>query len=205
MRNSLNRENLEENGSNQSKKMSLDHYSKVHGEKNLFDRDLDEAKYNYMETIEEKEKRLKKLWIMTKRNRTIQRSLESPTNEEIININNDIVKLVRNIRYKIDQNLLKNQKHPIFGANYRKISQEEFMMDAEVEFHKIKKYLNNSPEVLQEDPEIKEKYKDLIKNLKRRRFTELAHELHGSEHKYDYLTDKTESKEDLKVVRIIII
>jgi len=79
------------------------------------------------------------------------------------------------------------------------------MMDAEVEFHKIKKYLNNSPEVLQEDPEIKEKYKDLIKNLKRRRFTELAHELHGSEHKYDYLTDKTESKEDLKVVRIIII
>jgi hypothetical protein len=74
---------------------------------------------------------------------------------------------------------------------------DEFLVDSELEFHKIKKFLSNSNEILIEEPEIREKYKSLIGLLKRRRIVEQGYSRYEYNHKYG----KTDSQSSILSVK----
>lgn len=150
----------------ENSKISFENWKKTVKTNLEFDNEFLEEKYQYLETLEEKEERLRKIWINSKKNLIDSKTFEK--NKNFLKINKEIIELIKSLRIKIDQNLLKNKKHPVFGTNYRHVSFDEFMVDADIEFHKIKKFLLKSPEVLKNDPEIGFKYQSLVENLKRK-------------------------------------
>ena len=79
---------------------------------------------------------------------------------------------IRILRKRIDQDLLNNYKHPVFGSNYRQYDINEFMIDSDVEFEKIKKFLSNNPKLIQTDKEIGDDYLKLMKKLRRKKMIE---------------------------------
>jgi hypothetical protein len=163
----------------------------------MFDNDLLYEQYFYTEDSIDKESRLRELWINSKRN-----NLEAQT-EELTKLDDAIAELVRNIRRKIDQNLIKMRKHPVFGANYRFYEEEEFMIDSEIEFHKIKKFLKEDSSVIKKDPEIGYRYEELLQTLKRKKIIENSVPMFGAEHindfynKNDVIADEDEDKIDM--------
>ncbi len=133
----------------------------------MFDNDLLYETYYYWEDQEEKELRLRQLWAESRKT-SLDSKVKKPEifAKDLTKLNSDIQNSVRALRRKIDQTLLKNNKHPIFGANYRYMKREDLLIDSEIEFHKIKKFLQNSPEKIRDDPEIGIKYQELMTMLK---------------------------------------
>jgi hypothetical protein len=160
-------------GRNMKKFVKFEEFVKEFSNRYMFDNDLLYETYYYWEDLDEKEMRLRELWINSRKER-LEKNINRPESlsRELQKLNDNISVLVRNLRRKIDQTLLKNRKHPIFGANYRYYKYDEFMLDSEIEFHKIKKFLETSPEKIKNDPEIGYKYKELINLLKRKKIGE---------------------------------
>jgi len=63
----------------------------------------------------------------------------------------------------MDQELTRRNINPIFGNNYNnKYEKEEFLIDVDMEFFKLKKLLERSPNVLKEDPILAVDYLKII-------------------------------------------
>ena len=90
--------------------------------------------YEYWETSEEKEERIRLIWLKSKQKTLDNLELSNEINERenldlpkgregleenIESLSNVLTKQVRDLRLKIDQNLLKIKKHPVFGTNYK--------------------------------------------------------------------------------------
>lgn len=168
----------------------------------LLDKDILDMNYEYWETPEEKEERLRIKWIESKQkllnnieftNEIINlEKIDVPkdpkaTEEGIEKLTNDLCKLIRDLRFKIDQNLLKQNKHPMFGSNYKYYKGDEFMLDADHEFYKIKKFLKNDKTKIMSDPEIGHRYEELLETLKRKKILENTYAEHYNERAYHQL------------------
>lgn len=80
--------------------------------------------------------------------------------------------MVRKIRWRVDQELTKRSIDPLFKENYYTYDREEFLIDADMEFFKIKKLLNKNPKVLREDPILSLDYLRIINLLKKKKMME---------------------------------
>jgi len=199
-------------GRNMKKFVKFEEFVKEFSNKYMFDNDLLYDTYYYWEDLDQKEMRLRELWINSRKER-LEQNMKRPEalSKELTKLNDNISVLVRNLRRKIDQTLLKNRKHPIFGANYRYYKYDEFMLDSEIEFHKIKKFLESSPEKIKNDPEIGYKYKELIDLLKRKKIgeattsqfedpiDEFKEEKKEEEQVDEDITENIESQEKVKI------
>lgn len=161
--------------------------------------------YEYWETAEEKEERLRLIWLESKQkllnnlersnNITDIENMKIPSDkagleENIQSLANSLTKQIRDLRFKIDQNLLKLNKHPVFGSNYKYYKNRDLLLDSEHEFHKIKKFLKNDKDVIKEDPEIGYRYEELLENLKRKKVMENTYIEHYTERSYSQLKGK---------------
>lgn len=63
---------------------------------------------------------------------------------------------------------------PIFKENYRAYDKEEFLLDSDMEFSKIKKLLEKNPKVLKEDPLLSIDYLKIINLIKRKKLAEMT-------------------------------
>jgi hypothetical protein len=61
---------------------------------------------------------------------------------------------------------------PIFKENYRAYDKEEFLIDSDIEFFKIKKLLEKNPKMLKEDPLLGIDYLKIINLIKRKKIVE---------------------------------
>lgn len=61
---------------------------------------------------------------------------------------------------------------PLFKENYSAYDKEEFLIDADVHFFKIKKLLDKNPKFLKDDPLIGIDYLKIIQLIKRHKITE---------------------------------
>jgi hypothetical protein len=165
---------------NVKKLYKFDEWVKENSKVYMFDNDLLYETYFYSEDSMDKESRLRELWINSMKN-----SIDLET-EELTKLNESISEIVRNLRRRIDQGLIKMRKHPVFGSNYRFYEEEEFMLDAEIEFHKIKKFLQEDSSVIKKDPEIGYRYEELLQTLKRKKIIEKSVPMFGAEHINDY-------------------
>ena len=81
--------------------------------------------------------------------------------------------MVRKIRWRTDQELTRRNIEPIFKDNYTgKYDKEEFLIDAGMEFFKIKKLLSKNPKLLKDDPVLSLEYFKIINLIKRKKLLE---------------------------------
>lgn len=62
----------------------------------------------------------------------------------------------------------------MFKENYRTYDKEEFLIDSDIEFYKIKKILEKNPKILKDDPLIGLDYLKVISLIKRHKLPELS-------------------------------
>lgn len=75
----------------------------------------------------------------------------------------------------MDQELTRRNINPIFGNNYNnKYEKEEFLIDVDMEFFKLKKLLERSPNVLKEDPILAVDYLKIIQVIRRKKLLEFS-------------------------------
>jgi hypothetical protein len=60
----------------------------------------------------------------------------------------------------------------LFKENYRAYDKEEFLIDSDMEFYKIKKLLEKNPKMLKEDPLMSVDYLKIINLIKRKKLVE---------------------------------
>jgi len=193
--------------------VSYDEYMEENAKAPLLDKDILDMNYEYWETLEEKEERLRIKWIESKQkllsniemtNKIIEiDKIDIPkdqklTEENIEKITINLCKLIRDLRFRIDQNLLKQNKHPIFGSNYKYFKAEEFMLDADHEFYKIKKFLKNDKSKIIVDSEIGYRYEELLESLKRKKILENTYAEHYNERAYHQLNRGDILEEDIE-------
>jgi len=109
---------------------------------------------------------LRQLWLDFKRQRVNTDDLESNDAKLLNYYNLEVIGSIRSIRRNIDNYLLSVKKHPIFRTNYRYYKDNEQEIDMEMDFHRIKKYLNNNLQVLAEDQSTFNDYEKIIAALK---------------------------------------
>ena len=63
---------------------------------------------------------------------------------------------------------------PLFKENYRAYDKEEFLLDSDIEFSKIKRLLEKNPKILKEDPLLGIDYMKIISLIKRKKLGELT-------------------------------
>jgi len=139
----------------------------------MFDNDLVEQAYKFWENNEEKAERLKKIWLDLKRKNALG-GIEARTSEEQEQLSQDIVELTRKVRFRIDQELVRRNIEPLFKENYRAYDKEEFLIDSDIEFTKIKRLLEKNPKILKEDPLLGIDYLKIINMIKRKKLVENA-------------------------------
>jgi len=138
----------------------------------VFDNDLLEAQYKFWETNLEKEQRLKKVWIDMNRRRALD-GVDAISSEEQDELNDKIIELTRKIRWTVDQELVRRNHRPLFHQNYMdKYEKEEFLIDADMEFYKVKKLLEKNPKVLRDDPIISIDYHKIITLIRQKKLVE---------------------------------
>lgn len=71
---------------------------------------------------------------------------------------------------------MKRNINPVFKNNYKAYDKEEFLVDANMEFFKIKKLLEKNPKTLKDDPLLAVDYLKIIDLIKRRRLYEDAND-----------------------------
>jgi hypothetical protein len=62
----------------------------------------------------------------------------------------------------------------LFKENYRAYDKEEFLLDSDVEFSKIKRLLEKNPKILREDPLLGVDYLKIINLIKRKKLAEYS-------------------------------
>ena len=81
--------------------------------------------------------------------------------------------MVRRVRWRVDQELTRRSIEPLFKDNYAgKYDKTEFLIDADVEFTKIKRLLEKHPKVLREDPILSTDYFKIIGLIKQKKLLE---------------------------------
>ena len=138
---------------------------------NLFLDDLFDQTYKFWETDEDKQERLRKIWLDLKRKNALG-GVEARTTQEQDELNVQIVELARKVRFRIDQELVKRNVDPLFKENYRAYDKEEFLVDANVEFVKVKRLLERNPKMLKEDPLLGLDYVKILNLIKRKKLLE---------------------------------
>ena len=63
---------------------------------------------------------------------------------------------------------------PLFKENYRAYDKEEFLIDSDIEFYKIKKLLEKNPKMLKDDPLLGLDYLKIINMIKQKKLVELS-------------------------------
>jgi hypothetical protein len=80
---------------------------------------------------------------------------------------------VRRIRWRVDQELTRRSIEPLFKDNYAdKYEKHELLIDADVEFTKIKRLLERHPKVLKDDPILSVDYFKIIGLIKQKKLLE---------------------------------
>jgi hypothetical protein len=74
----------------------------------------------------------------------------------------------------MDQELVKRNVEPLFKENYRAYDKEEFLLDSDIEFSKIKRLLEKNPKMLKEDPLLGIDYLKIINLIKRKKLGEMT-------------------------------
>ena len=105
--------------------------------------------YKFWETQEDKEERIKKIWINLKRKNALG-GLDQRSTGEQLELNKEITNLVRKIRWRVDQELTRRSIEPVFKENYYTYDKEEFLIDTDFEFVKIKNLLSKHLENVSE-------------------------------------------------------
>jgi hypothetical protein len=68
--------------------------------------------------------------------------------------------------------LVRRNVEPLFKENYRAYDKEEFLLDSEIEFSKIKRLLEKNPKILREDPLLGVDYLKIINLIKKKKLVE---------------------------------
>jgi hypothetical protein len=63
---------------------------------------------------------------------------------------------------------------PLFKENYRAYDKEEFLLDSDIEFSKLKHLLEKNPKLLKEDPLLGVDYLKIINLIKRKKLIEVT-------------------------------
>lgn len=79
---------------------------------------------------------------------------------------------MRRIRWRVDQEMTKRSMEPIFKENYASYDKDEFLIDADFEFVKVKNILNKSPNILRDDPIISIDYLKIINLIRQKKLLE---------------------------------
>lgn len=80
--------------------------------------------------------------------------------------------MIRRLRLRVDQQLVGKHIEPLFKESYYSYSKDEFMLDADFEFYKVKNFLNKSPRILKEDPIVGVEYLKVINLIKQKKLLE---------------------------------
>ena len=128
---------------------------------------------------------MKKLWIDLNRKNALG-GVDAPTPEENLELAQQITALLRKVRWKIDQEVTRRNMTPLFKDLYAdKYEKEEFLLDADMEFFKVKKLLDNNPKVLKDDPVLSIDYMKVITLLKRKKLLEETSDHFDPENSYE--------------------
>ena len=98
--------------------------------------------------------------------------------------------MTRRVRWRVDQELTRKNVEPIFKENYYSYTKQEFLLDADFEFYKVKNLLEKSPRLLKEDPILSVDYLKIINLIKQKKLLETAGDLYDplsatESHHYD--------------------
>lgn len=104
-----------------------------------------------------------------------------------------IVDKIRDIRWKVDQEMVKHNLDPLFKHAYTKYTREEFMLDSEIQFSKLKTFLQKNPRILKEDPIISQEYLTIINLIRRKKLIEFASPAFSREHEESFESQKVQT------------
>ena len=76
------------------------------------------------------------------------------------------------MRWRVDQELTRRSIEPIFKENYYSYDKDEFLLDADFEFIKVRNLLNKSPKLLRDDPIMGVDYLKVINLIKQKKVLE---------------------------------
>jgi len=89
---------------------------------------------------------------------------------------------MRNVRWKVDQEMTRRNEEPLFKDLYAgKYDKEEFLLDVDMEFYKIKKLLEKHPKALKDDPVLSVDYLKMINLIKQQKMVEDTNEAFSGE------------------------
>lgn len=115
------------------------------------------------------------MWIDLKRKNALG-GIDAVSTQEQLDLNKQIVDLVRRVRWRTDQELTRRNIEPIFKDFYTdKYDKEEFLIDAGFEFYKLKNLLSRNPRVLKDDPVLSLDYYKIIQLLRRKKVLETGY------------------------------
>lgn len=149
-------------------KIPFEEFVKKAASENIFENDLLEQQYKFWESTQDREARLKNIWIDLKRKNALG-GVDKPQPEDTLALNQQIATLIRKVRWRTDQELTRRNIEPLFKDNYTdKYTKDEFLIDAGFEFYKLKKLLEKNPRVLMDDPIVSLDYYKIIGLIKRK-------------------------------------
>ena len=154
-------------------KISFERWFAANRQDSIFDEDLLEQQYKFWETEDERSLRLKKMWIEMRRKNALG-GVDAIQPAEHIEMTKKITELLRGIRWRIDQELTRKNMEPIFKHLYYTYEKEEFLLDVDLEFHKVKKLLEKNPRVLRDDPIMSIEYLKIIEMIKQKKLLEVT-------------------------------
>ena len=138
---------------------------------NMFANDLMELEYKFWESAEDKKERIKKMWIGLKKKNALGGD-DMRSSAEQNKINREITDRLRKLRWRVDQELTVRNIDPVFKENYYSYDKDEFLIDADFEFVKVRNLLEKNPRVLREDPIISIDYMKIINLIKQKKLLE---------------------------------
>ena len=94
------------------------------------------------------------------------------TSADHAQLNAEIAELLRRVRWRVDQELTRRSIEPIFKENYYSYDKDEFLLDADFEFIKVRNLLNKSPKLLRDDPIMGVDYLKVINLIKQKKVLE---------------------------------
>lgn len=115
--------------------------------------------------------RLKIIWLDLKRKNALG-GLDQRTTKEQIKLNQEVAEIIRRVRTRVDQEMVRRSIQPIFTDNYHSYTKDEFLYDADFEFVKVKNLLNKSPKMLKDDPLLSLDYLKIINLIKKKKLME---------------------------------
>lgn len=132
------------------KSLTFEQFLEQHDESTgIFDSEMQELEYKFWETDEEKQYRIAKLWTDLKKNQaTMSPDNQRKATEDQTKLTKEICELTRRIRWRVDQEYVRKNREPLFKDNYHSYTKNEFMLDADFEFYKVRNLLTKSPRLL---------------------------------------------------------